>query len=57
VYVVDARCVEDVVVGMRFAGRWGVRVVVKGTGHDYLGRWVHLSLLEVVMFCLPESLS
>jgi hypothetical protein len=46
-----------VVVGMRFAGRWGVRVVVKGTGHDYLGRWVHLSLLEVVMFCLPESLS
>lgn len=47
VFVVDARCVEDVVVGMRFAGRWGVRVVVKGTGHDYLGRWVHRSLIEV----------
>ena len=38
VYVINATCVEDVKRGIEFARRWGVRLIVKGTGHDYLGR-------------------
>lgn len=38
VYVVNATCVEDVKAGVDFARRWGIRLIIKGTGHDYLGR-------------------
>lgn len=37
-YVVDARSAEDVKKGIVFARRTGLRLIVKGTGHDYLGR-------------------
>jgi len=39
VYVVNATCVEDVQKGVDFAREHNVRLVVKGTGHDYLGRY------------------
>lgn len=35
---VDARGVEDVQKTLRFARDNGLRLVVKNTGHDYLGR-------------------
>jgi len=35
---VDARTVNDVQVAVRFAARHNLRLVVKNTGHDYLGR-------------------
>ncbi|EKM83321.1 hypothetical protein AGABI1DRAFT_69619 [Agaricus bisporus var. burnettii JB137-S8] len=35
---VDARIVEDVQVAVKFAGQHNLRLVVKNTGHDYLGR-------------------
>ncbi|KAF9448104.1 FAD-binding domain-containing protein [Macrolepiota fuliginosa MF-IS2] len=35
---VDARTVEDVRAAVRFAGRHNLRLVVKKTGHDLLGR-------------------
>ncbi|KAF9450775.1 FAD-binding domain-containing protein [Macrolepiota fuliginosa MF-IS2] len=35
---VDARTVEDVQAAVRFAGQHNLRLVVKNTGHDYLGR-------------------
>ena len=38
VCIINATCVEDVKAGVDFARRWGVRLIVKGTGHDYLGR-------------------
>jgi len=38
VYVVNATCADDVKKGVDFARSKGVRLVVKGTGHDYLGR-------------------
>ena len=37
-YVVNATCAEDVKKGIDFARERNVRLVVKGTGHDYLGR-------------------
>jgi hypothetical protein len=38
VYVVNAISVGDVKAGVDFAMENDVRLVVKGTGHDYLGR-------------------
>lgn len=38
VYVVNATSKEDVKTGVDFARNHNVRLVVKGTGHDYLGR-------------------
>jgi hypothetical protein len=38
VYVVNATCVDDVKKGVDFARNNNVRLIVKGTGHDYLGR-------------------
>lgn len=37
-YAIAARDVSDVVAGVDFARDTGVRLVVKGTGHDYYGR-------------------
>lgn len=37
-YAVAASTAEDVAAAVTFAREHGVRVVVKGTGHDYLGR-------------------
>ena len=39
-YVVEAECVEDMVEAIKFAKSHGVKLVIKGTGHDYLGRSV-----------------
>lgn len=38
VYVINATSEKDVKKGVDFARKTGVRLVVKGTGHDYLGR-------------------
>jgi len=38
VYVVNATCAEDVKKGVDFARKHNVRLIVKGTGHDYVGR-------------------
>ena len=40
VYVVNATCAEDVKRGVDFARKNSVRLIVKGTGHDYMGRYV-----------------
>ncbi|KAI9715287.1 MAG: hypothetical protein M1812_006098 [Candelaria pacifica] len=37
-YVVNATSADHVVKAVEFAGEKGVRLIVKGTGHDYLGR-------------------
>jgi hypothetical protein len=38
VYVINATCVDDVKKGVDFARNNNVRLIVKGMGHDYLGR-------------------
>lgn len=38
VYVINATCKEDVKKGVDFARENNVRLIVKATGHDYLGR-------------------
>lgn len=45
VYVVNATSAEDVKKGVDFAREKNVRLIVKGTGHDYLGRCVDVSPL------------
>ncbi|KAF5392829.1 hypothetical protein D9757_000992 [Collybiopsis confluens] len=35
---VDARTPEDIQAAVAFATKWNLKVVVKSTGHDYLGR-------------------
>ena len=37
-YVVAAASASDVQAAVRFAAQTGVRLIVKGTGHDFLGR-------------------
>lgn len=44
-YAIEAQTVEDIVAGVNFARKHKVRLVVKGTGHDYFGR-----------SCAPNSL-
>jgi hypothetical protein len=43
VYVVNATTAEHVATGVKFAGSNNIRLIVKGTGHDYLGRSVSLA--------------
>ena len=38
-YVINATNAADVQAGVRFAKKTGVRLIVKGTGHDYPGRY------------------
>lgn len=38
VYVINATCKEDVKAGVDFARKHNVRLNVKSTGHDYMGR-------------------
>ena len=40
VYVVNATTPAHVQVAVHFAAKHNVRLIVKGTGHDYLGRYV-----------------
>ncbi|KAL4809499.1 hypothetical protein BDV18DRAFT_157254 [Aspergillus unguis] len=65
---VDARSVEDVQETLRFAREKGLRLVVKNTGHDYLGRssapdsfalWTHniQPPIELVHKFVPEKCS
>ena len=42
-YVINATSVKDVQEGVKFAKKTGVRLIVKGTGHDYLGRYALLT--------------
>ena len=37
-YVIAAESATDIQAGVKFAARTGVRLIVKGTGHDYPGR-------------------
>ena len=37
-YAVLAQSAEDIAIAVRFAKKQGVKLVIKGTGHDYLGR-------------------
>ncbi|PTB44833.1 uncharacterized protein TrAFT101_000301 [Trichoderma asperellum] len=37
-YVVNASCAEHVKIGIDFARKYNIRLNVKNTGHDYLGR-------------------
>lgn len=37
-YVVVAQTAEDVQQGIKFANETGVRLTIKGTGHDFPGR-------------------
>jgi hypothetical protein len=42
VYVINATSKEDVKAGVDFARENNVRLIVKGSGHDYLGRYARL---------------
>jgi hypothetical protein len=42
-YVVNATTEEHVVLGVQFARQYGIRLIVKATGHDYMGRYVFLN--------------
>lgn len=53
VYVVNATCAEDVKKGVDFARRHHIRLIVKGTGHDYLGRSVAPNSLSIWTHHMP----
>jgi hypothetical protein len=37
-YVINAPCAEDIKIGIDFAREHKIRLIVKATGHDYMGR-------------------
>jgi len=37
-YVINATSAEHVALGVAFAKSYNIRLIVKGTGHDYMGR-------------------
>ncbi|KAF2686056.1 isoamyl alcohol oxidase [Lentithecium fluviatile CBS 122367] len=37
-YAINVTCVKDVVAGLKFAQEKNIRLVIKNTGHDYLGK-------------------
>jgi hypothetical protein len=43
IYVVNATCIDDVKKGVDFARENNVRLIVKASGHDYLGRFEQYS--------------
>jgi hypothetical protein len=53
VYVVNATTPEHVQAAVKFAGKHNVRLVVKGTGHDYLGRYNSRDNNTIFKTCLP----
>jgi hypothetical protein len=52
VYVINATCKEDVKAGVDFARKHNVRLNIKSTGHDYLGRY-HISQFDLQ---IPEPI-
>jgi hypothetical protein len=46
-YVVDAHSTQDVAAGVRFANRFNLRLVVKNTGHDFMGRNMGFGSLSI----------
>jgi hypothetical protein len=40
VYTINATNYDHVSIGVRFAQIHGLRLVIRNTGHDLLGRWV-----------------
>ncbi|KAL9105891.1 MAG: hypothetical protein Q9227_009002 [Pyrenula ochraceoflavens] len=46
-YAIEAVDVADIQSGVRFAAKTGVRLIVKGTGHDYPGRSKGPGALEI----------
>lgn len=53
VYVVNATTPARVQAAVKFAGKHNVRLNVKGTGHDYLGRSDYRGLLSISQRCSP----
>jgi hypothetical protein len=49
IYVVNATSAGDVKRGIDFAREHNVRLVVKGSGHDYLGRFVYIVLAILII--------
>ena len=48
-YVVEAESPQDVQAAVHFANRTNVRLIVKGTGHDYIGRSTGPGTLSIWM--------
>jgi hypothetical protein len=50
IYVINGICANDVKKGIDFARSKNIRLIVKGTGHDYLGRYWSPSLTLFMLF-------
>ncbi|EED23464.1 isoamyl alcohol oxidase [Talaromyces stipitatus ATCC 10500] len=57
VYAVNASTPEDAVAGVNFAREWNLRLVVKTTGHDMLGRSTGYGSLEIWLRYLRQGIS
>ena len=55
VYVVNATTPEHIQAAVKFAGKHNVRLIVKGTGHDYLGRYELVFAGFLVHVCLSPT--
>lgn len=66
-YVVAAESAEEIAAAVRFARQHNIRMAIKGTGHDYLGRsnapdslliWTHpMRKVEIIEQFIPEGCS
>ncbi|GAD94227.1 isoamyl alcohol oxidase [Paecilomyces variotii No. 5] len=57
IYAVNASTPADVVAGVNFAREWNLRLVVKTTGHDSVGRSMGYGALEIWLRYLRQGVS
>lgn len=55
-YVIEAENARDVQHAVKFAHETGVRLVVKGTGHDFPGRYVPVTPIQRPLLTLEDLL-
>ncbi|KAG0213949.1 hypothetical protein BGX28_003127 [Mortierella sp. GBA30] len=53
-YTVNATSIEDVKNSIRFASTHNIRLVIKNTGHDYLGRSIGASSLNLWVYYMKD---
>ncbi|KAG0006015.1 hypothetical protein BGZ80_008578 [Entomortierella chlamydospora] len=53
-YTVNATSIEDVQSAVRFAAKNNIRLVVKNTGHDYIGRSIGASSLNLWVYFMKN---
>ncbi|KAF9436406.1 hypothetical protein BGZ76_004070 [Entomortierella beljakovae] len=53
-YTINATSIQDVQIAIRFVSKYNIRLVVKNTGHDYLGRSIGAHSLNLWVYFMKN---